>query len=118
MSSSNAKKANLSATRKDRIKLPNYDSDSVGKAYHISEFLSHPSGIQAMLNTSALQSFQFIDTNTYRSIPFLILFATITPYFSFSAIKLPCCGNNLYYAVNIKSPCEVEAANIKFYLVS
>ncbi|KAJ4707622.1 (RAP Annotation release2) Galactose-binding like domain containing protein [Melia azedarach] len=66
MSSSNAKKANLSATRKDRIKLPNYDSDSVGKAYHISEFLSHPSGIQAMLNTSALQSFQFIDTNTYR----------------------------------------------------
>lgn len=68
----NVKKANLSATKKERIELPiNYDYDgncgSKAKAYHISEFLSHPSGIQAMLNTSALQSFQFLDTNTYRS---------------------------------------------------
>ncbi|KAH9759934.1 DUF1997 family protein [Citrus sinensis] len=69
----NVKKANLSATKKERIELPiNYDYDgncgSKAKAYHISEFLSHPSGIQAMLNTSALQSFQFLDTNTYRCV--------------------------------------------------
>ncbi|KAF3946406.1 hypothetical protein CMV_027322 [Castanea mollissima] len=66
-SESNVKKANLSATRKERIKLPNYDDDACGgKTFHISEFLGHPSGIQAMLNTSSLQSFQALDTNTYR----------------------------------------------------
>ncbi|XP_050265846.1 uncharacterized protein LOC126709592 isoform X2 [Quercus robur] len=66
-SESNVKKANLSATRKERIKLPNYDDDCCGgKTFHISEFLCHPSGIQAMLNTSSLQSFQALDTNTYR----------------------------------------------------
>ncbi|XP_075640010.1 uncharacterized protein LOC142611765 isoform X3 [Castanea sativa] len=66
-SESNVKKANLSATRKERIKLPNYDDDCCGgKTFHIREFLGHPSGIQAMLNTSSLQSFQALDTNTYR----------------------------------------------------
>nr|XP_023907593.1 uncharacterized protein LOC112019284 isoform X1 [Quercus suber]POF16924.1 hypothetical protein CFP56_17186 [Quercus suber] len=66
-SESNVKKANLSATRKERIKLPNYDDDCCGgKTFHISEFLCHPSGIQAMLNTSSLHSFQALDTNTYR----------------------------------------------------
>lgn len=66
-SESNEKKmANLSATRKERIKIPDYDDGYGGKAYHISEFLSHPLGIQAMLNTSALQSFQPLDSNTYR----------------------------------------------------
>lgn len=67
-SESNVKKANLSASRKERIKLPNYEFDDWcgGKTFHISEFLGHPSGIQAMLNTNALQSFQPLDTNTYR----------------------------------------------------
>ncbi|KAK4558701.1 hypothetical protein RGQ29_008120 [Quercus rubra] len=66
-SESNIKKANLSATRKERIKLPNYDDDCCGgKTFHISEFLCHPSGIQAMLNTSSLESFQALDTKTYR----------------------------------------------------
>ena len=71
-SESNVKKANLSASRKERIKLPNYEFDDGcgGKTFHISEFLGHPSGIQAMLNTNALQSFQPLDTNTYRSLIF------------------------------------------------
>ncbi|KAH7573926.1 hypothetical protein ACOSP7_007867 [Xanthoceras sorbifolium] len=60
-SKSNVKIANLSAARKERIKLPDYDG-----AYHISDFLRHPSGIQAMLNTSALHTFQFLHDNTYR----------------------------------------------------
>ncbi|XP_061364336.1 uncharacterized protein LOC133307793 isoform X2 [Gastrolobium bilobum] len=68
-SDSNAKRANLFAAKKERVKLPKYDDDDDdlgGKKYHISEFLSHPSGIAAVLNTSALQSFQSLDANTYR----------------------------------------------------
>lgn len=69
-SESNVKKANLSAARKERIKLPSYDDGCGGKTFHISEFLSHTSGIQAILNTSALQDFQALDADTYRSFPF------------------------------------------------
>jgi hypothetical protein len=76
-SESNAKKANLSAARKQRIKLPSYDDGSGGKPFHISEFLRHPSGIQAMLNTSALQDFQALDTNTYRSFPFPLCWSVL-----------------------------------------
>ncbi|KAL6194160.1 hypothetical protein ACLB2K_035244 [Fragaria x ananassa] len=59
---SNAKKANLSAAKKERIKLPSFDSNNV----HIREFLSHQSGTEAMLNTRALQSFEPLSTDTYR----------------------------------------------------
>ncbi|CAK7346952.1 unnamed protein product [Dovyalis caffra] len=59
----NSKKANLTAGRKERMKLPITDG-----GYRISEFLSHPFGIQAMLNTRSLQSFQSLDANTYRCI--------------------------------------------------
>lgn len=72
-SDSNAKKANLFATKKDRVKLPKYDVLG-GRNYHISEFLSQPSGIAAVLNTKALQSFQSLDANTYRFATSLILF--------------------------------------------
>lgn len=65
-SDSNAKKANLFASKKERIKLPTYDDGLGDKKYHISEFLSHPCGIAAVLNTRALQSFQSLDPNTYR----------------------------------------------------
>ncbi|KAM1022626.1 hypothetical protein ACFX13_044261 [Malus domestica] len=64
-SESNGNKvANLCATKKERIKLPSYDVGS--KSFHISEFLSHQSGIEAMLNTRALESFQSLDADTYR----------------------------------------------------
>lgn len=63
-SMSNAKKANLCATRKERIKLLDSEIGDFG------EFLNHPSGILALLNTDALQSFQFLDANTYRFSPF------------------------------------------------
>ncbi|KAK9280233.1 hypothetical protein L1049_013920 [Liquidambar formosana] len=66
LSESNVKKAYLFARRKERIKLPNYDVDSGDKTYHISEFLCHPSGVKAILNTKALQSFQSVDSNMYR----------------------------------------------------
>ncbi|XP_043713988.1 uncharacterized protein LOC122662423 isoform X2 [Telopea speciosissima] len=59
------KKANLSARRKESIKLPNY-VDGHGRIYPISEFLSHPSGVEAILNTRALQSFESVDLKTYR----------------------------------------------------
>ncbi|XVE97201.1 hypothetical protein REPUB_Repub03eG0000700 [Reevesia pubescens] len=75
---SNAKRANLSASRTQRVKLPVYDDTSKGKGgqpHHISHFLSHPSGVQAILNTSALQNFQFLETNAYRcTLPKLVLF--------------------------------------------
>ncbi|WVZ08448.1 hypothetical protein V8G54_021794 [Vigna mungo] len=62
---SNSKRANLLAAKKERIRLPTYSDDFGGKKYHISEFLSHPSGIAAVLNTKALESFQSLDANTY-----------------------------------------------------
>ncbi|KAJ9146279.1 hypothetical protein P3X46_028564 [Hevea brasiliensis] len=61
MSVQNSKKANLTAAKRERILLPICDD-----GYRISEFLSHPFGIQAMLNTKTLQSFESIDANTYR----------------------------------------------------
>ncbi|CAK8570082.1 unnamed protein product [Lathyrus sativus] len=65
-SDSNVKKANLFATKKERVNLPTYDDVVGSKKHHISEFLSQPSGIAAVLNTKALQSFQSLDANTYR----------------------------------------------------
>lgn len=64
---SNAKRANLSARKRERIKLPNY-GDGVGGngVCHISEFFNHPSGIEAILNTRAMQSYQPLDSNLYR----------------------------------------------------
>ncbi|OVA19337.1 Protein of unknown function DUF1997 [Macleaya cordata] len=64
-SRSNAKIANLSARRKETFKLPNFD-DGCGRMYPISEFLTHPSAVEAVLNTNAFQSFQQLDSNTYR----------------------------------------------------
>lgn len=67
LSNSDAKIANLSARKKERIKLPK--RDGIGgddKSLHISEFLSHKSGVEAMLNKRALQSFEYIDSNMYR----------------------------------------------------
>ncbi|KAL0372014.1 UNVERIFIED_CONTAM: hypothetical protein Scaly_0883000 [Sesamum calycinum] len=64
LSVSNAKRANLSASKRERIKLPSYGDE----IYHISEFFSHPSGVEAILNTRALQSYQSLDSNLYRCI--------------------------------------------------
>lgn len=81
-SDSNAKKANMFATKKERIKLPTYDDDVLGgKKCHISEFLSQPSGIAAVLNTKALQSFQSLDANTYRFATLSILFWWLKLFF-------------------------------------
>ena len=74
LNSNAKKKANLFAEKKERIRLPTYNDDLGGKKYHISEFLSQPSGIAAVLNTKAFQSFQSLDANTYRSATSLILF--------------------------------------------
>lgn len=65
-SESNAKKANLCAAKKERIKLPNFEDGFGGKNFHISEFLSHPSGTEAMLNARALKNFEPLNTDTYR----------------------------------------------------
>ncbi|XP_016574029.1 uncharacterized protein LOC107871604 isoform X3 [Capsicum annuum] len=67
LSNSDAKRANLSARKKERIELPKHDgTGGDNKSLHISEFLSHKSGIEAMLNKRALQSFESIDSNIYR----------------------------------------------------
>ncbi|XP_057718872.1 uncharacterized protein LOC130933309 isoform X1 [Arachis stenosperma] len=65
-SGSNVKRANLSAAKSERIKLPDYNDGVGGKKYHISEFLRQPSGIAAVLNTRELQTFESLDANTYR----------------------------------------------------
>lgn len=63
---SNVKRALLSAKKKERIKLPSYDVVRNGKLCHISEFLNHPTGVEAMLNVNALENYVSIDANTYR----------------------------------------------------
>ncbi|KAI3468463.1 hypothetical protein Pfo_025126 [Paulownia fortunei] len=69
LSESGAKRANLSARKKERIKLPNYGDGIGGNGiYDISEFFSHPSGVEAILNTRALQSYQSLDSNLYRCV--------------------------------------------------
>ncbi|CAN4076469.1 unnamed protein product [Withania somnifera] len=67
LSNADVKRANLSARKKERIELPKHDGiGGDNKSLHISEFLSHKSGIEAMLNKRALQSFESIDSNMYR----------------------------------------------------
>ncbi|XVF48120.1 hypothetical protein PTKIN_Ptkin03bG0165500 [Pterospermum kingtungense] len=104
-SESNAKRANLFASRTQRVQLPVYDDEtSIGtQPYHISQFLSHPSGIQAILNTSALQNFQFLDTNAYRcTLPKLALFNfEATPVLDLRVIPT-------------KEDCTVELFSCKF----
>lgn len=67
LSESNVKRANLSASKKERVKLPDYGDAYGGNSIdHISSFFSHPSGIEAILNRRALQSCQSLDSNVYR----------------------------------------------------
>ncbi|MBA0807092.1 hypothetical protein Gohar_022916 [Gossypium harknessii] len=85
VSSSNSKQANLFASRTQRVKLPVYDDTfknkgDGGQRYHISQFLSHPSGIQAILNTRALENFELLDTNAYRSVAFPALSHSVTAH--------------------------------------
>jgi len=87
---SNSKKANLFAAKKERIRLPTYSDDLGGKKYHISEFLSHPSGIEAVLNTKAMQSFQSLDANTYRYATSLILFWGLELFFQWFGLFKYC----------------------------
>lgn len=64
MVTSNSKQANLSASRKQRIKLQNNGE----KKLTFNEFLKHPSGMEAVINAKALQSYHLVDDNdnTYR----------------------------------------------------
>lgn len=61
---SSSKQANLSASRKQRIKL----QINREKELTFSEFLKHPSGMEAVINAKALQSYHLVDdsANTYR----------------------------------------------------
>lgn len=45
--------------------LPEY-TDGRGRAFSIREFLHHPSGVEALLNTRALEGFESLGSNTYR----------------------------------------------------
>ncbi|GAB4854080.1 hypothetical protein Ancab_022662 [Ancistrocladus abbreviatus] len=63
---SSVKKALLSAKKKERIKLPYYEDSCTGKSYAISEFLNHPTGVEAILNVNALESWRSLGSNTYR----------------------------------------------------
>ncbi|CAN8326724.1 unnamed protein product [Cochlearia groenlandica] len=59
------KRANLSASKKQRIKLQVNNGE---KELTFSEFLKHPSGMEAVINAKALQSYHLVDDidNTYR----------------------------------------------------
>ncbi|KAL3530052.1 hypothetical protein ACH5RR_009374 [Cinchona calisaya] len=69
LSESNARRANLSADKKERIAVPSYRRIGGGEmVFHISEFLNHPSGVEAILNSRALQSVQSLDLGIYRCV--------------------------------------------------
>ena len=61
---SSSKKANLTASRKQRINL----QSNREKELTFIEFLKHPCGMEAVINAKALQSYQLVadDDNTYR----------------------------------------------------
>ncbi|XP_010432904.1 PREDICTED: uncharacterized protein LOC104717080 [Camelina sativa] len=61
---SNSKKANLSASSKQRIKL----QINGEKELTFTEFLKHPSGMEAVINAKALQSYRLVEDSddTYR----------------------------------------------------
>ncbi|RWR91570.1 putative methyltransferase-like protein 15 isoform X1 [Cinnamomum micranthum f. kanehirae] len=62
---SKGRKAQFVAERKERTQLPRY-ADDCGRVYQFSEFLSHPLGLESILNARAMQSFQNLDSNTFR----------------------------------------------------
>lgn len=83
LSESNVKKAVLSARKQEQVKIPSYniiggDGENI---YPIKEFLSHPLGIEALLNKHALQSVEQLDTTTYRCTlpPLNLLNFEVTP---------------------------------------
>ncbi|XP_010447621.1 PREDICTED: uncharacterized protein LOC104730187 isoform X2 [Camelina sativa] len=61
---SNSKKANLSASSKQRINLQINEE----KELTFTEFLKHPSGMEAVINAKALQSYHLVEDSddTYR----------------------------------------------------
>lgn len=63
---SEPKKAKLLARKTERVSLSSY-IDKFGVAYPIADFLNHPMGIASMLNTGALQRYEQLTPNTYRS---------------------------------------------------
>ncbi|KAK8968394.1 hypothetical protein KSP40_PGU011195 [Platanthera guangdongensis] len=75
-STAGRKRANLVARKKKRVKLPEF-ADGHGTALSIGEFLHHPSGVEALLNTRSLDGFESLGSNTYRcflqKIQFLML---------------------------------------------
>ncbi|KAG9450148.1 hypothetical protein H6P81_010113 [Aristolochia fimbriata] len=95
-----SKRANLYAEQKQKITLPNYSSSS-GKVYSFQEFLSHPLGIESLLNTRALQCFEYLDSNTYRctlpKVKFLkfevspILVLRVTPANEYCMVEMLSC---------------------------
>ncbi|KAG0473928.1 hypothetical protein HPP92_015785 [Vanilla planifolia] len=59
------KRANLWACRKEKVKLPEY-TDRHGRPFCIGDFLRHPSGVQALLNSRALQELESLGPDIYR----------------------------------------------------
>lgn len=57
------RKAKLVARRKERIRLPGKSKEP---ALSMAQFLRHPSGVEAILNSRALHCFQPLDSRTYR----------------------------------------------------
>lgn len=72
---SKGRKAQFIAKRRARTELPRY-ADDCGRVYQFGEFISHPLGMESILNARAMQSFQNLDSNTFRSIASLFLFIT------------------------------------------
>ncbi|KAK1274793.1 hypothetical protein QJS04_geneDACA004176 [Acorus gramineus] len=80
------KTAKLSAEHKERIILPGY-ADDRNRTFPIGEFLRHPSGMESMLNTKALQSFQSLDSNTYSTCTYFSSFHPVQGFRCTGAAK-------------------------------
>ncbi|CAM0912014.1 unnamed protein product [Alopecurus aequalis] len=58
------RQARLSARRRESIRLQDVLPDQGGAASGIGEFLRHPAGVESLLNTRALQSFEPVESGS------------------------------------------------------
>lgn len=115
---SKGRKAQFVAERKERTQLPRY-ADDCGRVYQFSEFLSHPLGLESILNARAMQSFQNLDSNTFRSdsSPFLFWLCKailLTLFLAFLDVMYIFINTNYYLSV-VLPKWEKEVSNSTFW---
>lgn len=59
------RRANICVTKQEKVPLVTL-TDPSGRPHHLSTFLQQPAGTQSMLNTKALQRYEYVGDDVYR----------------------------------------------------